>query len=64
MRCLFYYYFFGGGGGGQGFDTHSVQPFLFVCKVCFIVGISFSIATETSFMPVDIRHCRNWNKTS
>ena len=32
-------------------------------KFVFIVGICFSISTET-FMPVDIRHCRNWNKAS
>ena len=33
-------------------------------KFVFIVGIClFSISTET-FMPVDIRDCRNWNKAS
>ena len=42
---------------GQGFETHLVQPFLFVCKVCFYCWyMLFSISTET-FMPVDIRDC-------
>ena len=49
---------------GQGFDTHLVQPFYLSVKFVFIVGICFfSISTET-FMPVDIRHCRNWSKAS
>ena len=49
---------------GHGFDTHLVQPFLFVCKVCFYCwNMFFSISTET-FMPVDIRHCHHWNKAS
>ena len=50
---------------GHGFETHLVQPFYLFVKFVFIVGICcfFSISTET-FMPVDIRDCRNWNKAS
>ena len=46
MRRLFF--------GTGGFDTHLVQPFYLSVKFVFIVGICFSISTET-FMPVDIR---------
>ena len=48
---------------GQGFDTQLVHFYLSV-KFVFIVGICFfSISNETC-MPVDIRHCCNWNKAS